>query len=217
LYYYLHQQQQQLDKQQPGQEEDTNTNVESRQLLFNEEEQQEKRDEVFRQRLVEFYSKHNPEQLSTVEEKVVKYRGKEKELFEALEAKYGKQDDEQQEQTQIQSKTETTDIEEVPEQQLQNFSKGWTTTADPLRKITTIEETEVTVIPNDQQQQPVREETNKEIRTVYVSDQQEKQQQPVRKISTQEETNVMIIPNEKPIVINDEKEIHTVYLFPDKS
>jgi cyclophilin family peptidyl-prolyl cis-trans isomerase len=44
-----------------------------------------------RQRLVEFYRQHNPEKLSTVDETLVKFAGRESELFDKLEAKYAPQ------------------------------------------------------------------------------------------------------------------------------
>jgi peptidyl-prolyl isomerase H (cyclophilin H) len=41
-----------------------------------------------RQRLVEFYQQHNPEKLSTVDETLIKFAGRESEMFDKLEAKY---------------------------------------------------------------------------------------------------------------------------------
>jgi cyclophilin family peptidyl-prolyl cis-trans isomerase len=48
------------------------------------------RDNQFRDRLVAFYEKYNPSKLSTVDETLQKYRGKEDEMFMKLEAKYAK-------------------------------------------------------------------------------------------------------------------------------
>ena len=42
----------------------------------------------FRRQLVDFYKKHNPEKLDSVESTLLKYKGKEAELFERLRSKY---------------------------------------------------------------------------------------------------------------------------------
>ena len=44
----------------------------------------------YKERLVEFYKKHNPSKIDTVDATLVKYKGKEDELFQKLEAKYNK-------------------------------------------------------------------------------------------------------------------------------
>eukprot|EP00924_Labyrinthula_sp_SR-Ha-C_P002099 snap_masked-scaffold_19-processed-gene-0.6-mRNA-1 protein AED:1.00 eAED:1.00 QI:0/0/0/0/1/1/2/0/1289 len=43
----------------------------------------------YRQKLVDFYTKHNPGKLSSVDSTLAKYKGKEQELFQKLEKKYG--------------------------------------------------------------------------------------------------------------------------------
>lgn len=55
-------------------------------------------DPMLKIRLTEFYEKYNPDKVSSVEETLIKYKGKEVGLFEALVKKYGPEDGDEEEE-----------------------------------------------------------------------------------------------------------------------